>query len=50
MTVWHDTIAVFGDVDVVLRAVVVTVCVRVVWNSASDADTTRATHAGITAH
>ncbi|KAI4887649.1 hypothetical protein NFI96_026195 [Prochilodus magdalenae] len=30
MTVWHDTIAVFGDVDVVLRGVVVMVCVHVV--------------------
>ena len=30
MTVWHDTIAVFGDGDVVLRAVVVTVYAHVV--------------------
>ncbi|KAI4885584.1 hypothetical protein NFI96_026783, partial [Prochilodus magdalenae] len=28
MTVWYDTTAVFGDGDVVLRTVVVTVCVR----------------------
>ena len=30
MTVWHDTIAVFGDVDVALRAVIVMVLVHVV--------------------
>ena len=30
MTVWHDSIAVLGNTDVVLRAVVVTVCVHVV--------------------
>ena len=28
MTVWNYTIAVFADVDVVLRAVIIMVCVR----------------------
>ena len=28
MTVWHDTIAVFGDNDVVLSAIVLTTCVH----------------------
>ena len=51
MSVWHDTIAVFGDVDVVLRAVIVTVCVHVVLHvvpSANDAGTGRLME-GITA-
>ena len=30
MIVWHDTIAVFGNADVRLRAVILTVCVHVV--------------------
>ena len=30
MTVWHDTIAAFGDVDVVISTVVVTACMDVV--------------------
>ena len=30
MTVWHDTITVFSDVDVVLRAVIVAVYVDIV--------------------
>ncbi|KAI4871343.1 hypothetical protein NFI96_026868 [Prochilodus magdalenae] len=35
MTVWYDITAVFGDGDVVLRTVVVTVCVRVVLRGAA---------------
>ncbi|KAI4878496.1 hypothetical protein NFI96_008357 [Prochilodus magdalenae] len=35
MTVWYDTTAVFGDGDVVLRTVVVTVCVHVVLRGAA---------------
>ncbi|KAI4873562.1 hypothetical protein NFI96_026260 [Prochilodus magdalenae] len=34
-TVWYDTTAVFGDGDVVLRTVVVTVCVHVVLRGAA---------------
>ena len=35
MAVWHDTTAVFGDGDVVLGTVVVTVCVHVVLDGAA---------------
>ncbi|KAI4880643.1 hypothetical protein NFI96_004778 [Prochilodus magdalenae] len=49
MTVWYDTTAVFGDGDVVLRTVVVTVCVRVVLRGAAVCRwcrTNRMTHGG----
>ena len=47
MTVWHDTSAVFGDTDVVLRAVVVTVRMHVVMqSSANGAGTNRMAHGG----
>ncbi|KAI4900850.1 hypothetical protein NFI96_003770 [Prochilodus magdalenae] len=49
MTVWYDTTAVFGDGDVVLRTVVVTVCVHVVLRGAAVCQwccTNRMTHAG----
>ena len=38
MTVWHNTIAAFGDVDAVLREVIVAVALR--------AATNRMTHGG----
>ncbi|KAI4901845.1 hypothetical protein NFI96_005950 [Prochilodus magdalenae] len=49
MTVWYDTTAVFGDGDVVLRTVVVTVCVQVVLRGAAVCQwccTNRMTHGG----
>ncbi|KAI4871586.1 hypothetical protein NFI96_033667 [Prochilodus magdalenae] len=49
MTVWYDTTAVFGDGDVVLRTVVVTVCVHVVLRGAAVCRwccTNRMTHGG----
>ncbi|KAI4878578.1 hypothetical protein NFI96_032843 [Prochilodus magdalenae] len=49
MTVWYDTTAVFGDGDVVLRTVVVTVCVHVVLRGAAVCQwccTNRMTHGG----
>ncbi|KAI4878966.1 hypothetical protein NFI96_005638 [Prochilodus magdalenae] len=49
MTVWYDTTAVFGDGDVVLRTVVVTVCVHVVLRGAAVCRwccTNRRTHGG----
>ncbi|KAI4891929.1 hypothetical protein NFI96_021900 [Prochilodus magdalenae] len=48
MTVWYDTTAVFGDGDVVLRTVVVTVCVHVVLRGAACrwCCTNRRTHGG----
>ncbi|KAI4893927.1 hypothetical protein NFI96_004098 [Prochilodus magdalenae] len=49
MTVWYDTTAVFGDGDVVLRTVVVTVCVHVVLRGAAVCQwccTNRTTHGG----
>ncbi|KAI4877928.1 hypothetical protein NFI96_001027, partial [Prochilodus magdalenae] len=49
MTVWYDTTAVFGDGDVVLRTVVVTVCVHVVLRGAAVCQwccTNRRTHGG----
>ncbi|KAI4882605.1 hypothetical protein NFI96_032809, partial [Prochilodus magdalenae] len=49
MTVWYDTTAVFGDGDVVLRTVVVTVCVHVVLRGAAVRQwccTNRMTHGG----
>ncbi|KAI4892163.1 hypothetical protein NFI96_007743 [Prochilodus magdalenae] len=49
MTVWYDTTAVFGDGDVVLGAVVVTVCVHVVLRGAAVYQwccTNRMTHGG----
>ncbi|KAI4883688.1 hypothetical protein NFI96_012391 [Prochilodus magdalenae] len=49
MTVWYDTTAVFGDGDVVLRTVVVTVCVHVVLCGAAVCQwccTNRMTHGG----
>ncbi|KAI4891129.1 hypothetical protein NFI96_030325 [Prochilodus magdalenae] len=52
MTVWYDTTAVFGDGDVVLRTVVVTVCVHVVLRGAAVCQwccTNRRTHGGTTA-
>ncbi|KAI4879167.1 hypothetical protein NFI96_020398 [Prochilodus magdalenae] len=48
-TVWYDTTAVFGDGDVVLRTVVVTVCVHVVLRDAAVCQwccTNRRTHGG----
>ncbi|KAI4905564.1 hypothetical protein NFI96_000403 [Prochilodus magdalenae] len=49
MTVWYDSTAVFGDGDVVLRTVVVTVCVHVVLRGAAVCRwccTNRMTHGG----
>ncbi|KAI4905699.1 hypothetical protein NFI96_005142 [Prochilodus magdalenae] len=49
MTVWYDTTAAFGDGDVVLRTVVVTVCVHVVLRGAAVCRwccTNRRTHGG----
>ncbi|KAI4875449.1 hypothetical protein NFI96_000526 [Prochilodus magdalenae] len=49
MPVWYDTTAVFGDGDVVLRTVVVTVCVHVVLRGAAVCRwccTNRRTHGG----
>ncbi|KAI4887277.1 hypothetical protein NFI96_021661 [Prochilodus magdalenae] len=49
MTVWYDTTAVFGSVDVVLRAVVLTAHMHVVYvvpPSANGTGTNRMTHGG----
>ena len=49
MAIWHNTIAVFGNVALVLRAVVVTVCMNVdgvVLLSANGAGTNRMPHGG----